>query len=103
MISLGTLDVMTHFLSKDKEARRQLKLEEEERNLRAKLLKKYQQVGQEQLEEQRERVRHMLQTSAVKLKSTVNVMSEPKIADKVAPLQAQTQEQTSHLLHVTDR
>jgi hypothetical protein len=88
------------FSFKDKEARRQLKLEEEERNLRAKLLKKYQQVGQEQLEEQRERVRHMLQTSAVKLKSTVNVMSEPKIADKVAPFQAQIQE---NLLHVTDR
>ena len=80
-----------------------MKLEEKERNLRAKLLKKYQQVGQEQLEEQRERVRHMLQTSAVKLSSTVNVMSEPKIVGKVSPVQAQTQEQTPHLLRETER
>lgn len=81
-----------HF--KDKEIRRQSKLEEKERNLRAKLLKKYQQVGQEQLEEQRKRVRHMLQTSDIKLKSTVNVMSEPKSLDKVAAVQVQIKEET---------
>lgn len=47
--------------------------------MRAKLLIKYQQVGQQQLEEQRERVRNMLLTSSSKLKSSVNVISEPKV------------------------
>ena len=80
-----------------------MKLEEKERNLRAKLLKKYQQVGEKQLEEQRERVRHMLQTSSVKLKSTVNVMPEPNIVDKFSPVTAQTQEQSLHLLREIER
>ncbi|KAI9558694.1 hypothetical protein GHT06_015483 [Daphnia sinensis] len=88
---------------KDKETRRQMKLQEKERNLRAKLLKKYQQVGQEQLEEQRERVRHMLQTSDIKLKSTVNVMSESKSLDKVSAAQVQTNEQSPPPLHEPER
>lgn len=63
-----------------------MKLEEKERTLRAKLLKKYQQVGQQQLEEQRERIRSMLQASATKLNSAVHVLSEPKSSDiAVAP------------------
>lgn len=92
-----------HFSFKDKETRRQMKLQEKERNLRAKLLKKYQQVGQEQLEEQRERVRHMLQTSDIKLKSTVNVMSESKSLDKVSAVQVQTKEQSPLPLREPER
>lgn len=80
-----------------------MKLQEKERNLRAKLLKKYQQVGQEQLEEQRERVRHMLQTSDIKLKSTVNVMSESKSLDKVSAVQVQTKEQSPLPLREPER
>lgn len=91
------------FSFKDKETRRQMKLQEKERNLRAKLLKKYQQVGQEQLEEQRERVRHMLQTSDIKLKSTVNVMSESKSLDKVSAVQVQTKEQSPLPLREPER
>lgn len=53
------------------------KLEEKERALRAKLIKKYHQVGEQMLEEQRERVRQIVQVSSVKLKSAVTVVSDP--------------------------
>lgn len=84
--------------TQDKETRRQLKLEEKERTLRARLLKKYQQVGQQQLEEQRERVRQMLQASTTKLKSAFSVIPEPIATyDKAAP--TQFPEQTPFPVH----
>jgi len=54
-----------------------VKLEEKERALRSRLLKKYHQVGEQLLEEQRERVRQTVQASALKLKSAINVVPEP--------------------------
>ncbi len=78
-----------------------MKLEEKERTLRARLLKKYQQVGQQQLEEQRERVRQMLQASTTQLKSAISVIPEPIVTfDKVAP--TQLLEQTPFPVHEQD-
>lgn len=64
-----------------------MKLEEKERTLRAKLLKKYQQVGEQQLEEQRERVRQMVHASSFKLKSSVVSLPDSKNAEKTITIQ----------------
>lgn len=61
-----------------------MKLQDKERTLRAKLLKKYQQVGEQQLEEQRERVRQLVQTSSMKSQSSIAPPPEPKHAEKPA-------------------
>jgi len=63
--------------------RRQRRLEEKEKLLRFKLVRKYQEVEQQRLEEQREKLRKTVQNLALKLKSTVSVVPESKTSTQV--------------------
>lgn len=65
----------------EKELRRQRKLEEKERLLRSKLVQKYQEVEQQRLEEQREKLRKILESSAVK--SSASVVADSKSSSHV--------------------
>jgi len=67
----------------EKEVRRQRRLEEKEKLLRFKLVRKYQEVEQQRLEEQREKLRKTVQNLALKLKSTVSVVPESKTSTQV--------------------